>query len=81
MGGSNNLIGNNISQQETHVQNVQTTVPSLITSKAKSNVLSLIRRGLGKQKHKNNYNRLDFLIYLLHILRSISTDFSLLQEW
>ena len=33
-----------------------------------------------EQKHKSNYNRLHFLIYLLHILRSISTDFSLLQE-
>ena len=34
-----------------------------------------------EQKHKSNYNRLHFLIYFLHILRSISTDFSLLQEW
>ena len=34
-----------------------------------------------EQKHKSNYNRLHFLIYLLHILRSISTDSSLLQEW
>ena len=34
-----------------------------------------------EQKHKSNYNSLHFLIYLLHILRSISTDFSLLQEW
>ena len=34
-----------------------------------------------EQKHKSNYNRLRFLIYLLHILRSISTDSSLLQEW
>ena len=33
------------------------------------------------QNHKSNYNRLHFLIYFLHILRSISTDFSLLQEW
>ena len=33
-----------------------------------------------EQKHESNYNRLHFLIYLLHILRSISTDFSLLQE-
>ena len=33
-----------------------------------------------EQKHKSNYNRLHFLIYLLHILRSISTDFTLLQE-
>ena len=33
-----------------------------------------------EQKHKSNYNRLHFLIYLLHILRSISTEFSLLQE-
>ena len=32
-----------------------------------------------KQKHKSNYNCLNFLIYLLHILRSISTDFSLLH--
>ena len=33
-----------------------------------------------EQKHKSNYNRLHLLIDLLHILRSISTDFSLLQE-
>ena len=33
-----------------------------------------------EQKHKSNYNRLHFLIYLLHILQSISTNFSLLQE-
>ena len=33
-----------------------------------------------EQKHKSNYNRLHFLIYLLHILQSISTDFSLIQE-
>ena len=33
-----------------------------------------------EQKHESNYNHLHFLIYLLHILGSISTDFSLLQE-